>query len=99
VPQVYQRLQQEGYPVHYCRVPVTDGTAPSPATMDLMAEHMMQHGLAMPVVFNCQMGGGRTTTGMVMACLLHMAGSSQLNRISSKTTLQVRGAWQVPTHL
>uniref|UniRef100_A0A7S3QUH6 Tyrosine specific protein phosphatases domain-containing protein n=1 Tax=Dunaliella tertiolecta TaxID=3047 RepID=A0A7S3QUH6_DUNTE len=69
---VYSSLAHEGFAVKYVRVPVTDGTAPSYADFDAMVEAMVEWGRDDPMIFNCQMGIGRTTTGMVVASLVHM---------------------------
>ena len=56
--------------VHY---PQTDEQAPLPAALAQLLERV-RVGLAScedaDFVFNCQMGRGRTTTGMVTACLI-----------------------------
>eukprot|EP00475_Leptophrys_vorax_P003053 TRINITY_DN11766_c0_g1_i1.p1 TRINITY_DN11766_c0_g1~~TRINITY_DN11766_c0_g1_i1.p1 ORF type:complete len:864 (+),score=197.56 TRINITY_DN11766_c0_g1_i1:351-2594(+) len=57
----------------YARVPVTDEQAPLPETFDYIVQ-MCLGALERQVenvyfVFNCQMGRGRTTTGIVIACL------------------------------
>lgn len=44
------------------------------------------------LVFNCQMGRGRTTTGMVVATLIHLrrigaTGSSQLSKLLNDDVL------------
>ncbi|KAK9808828.1 hypothetical protein WJX72_004439 [[Myrmecia] bisecta] len=70
--EVYEALQRNGYHVQYYRVPMTDGTAPRESTFDVFYEHIKQAGPRDPIIFNCQMGAGRTTTGMVIACLVRM---------------------------
>eukprot|EP00197_Chlamydomonas_leiostraca_P007983 CAMPEP_0202863826 /NCGR_PEP_ID=MMETSP1391-20130828/4304_1 /ASSEMBLY_ACC=CAM_ASM_000867 /TAXON_ID=1034604 /ORGANISM="Chlamydomonas leiostraca, Strain SAG 11-49" /LENGTH=1425 /DNA_ID=CAMNT_0049543499 /DNA_START=116 /DNA_END=4393 /DNA_ORIENTATION=- len=69
--EVYASLATQGFAVQYCRVPVTDGTAPTLQDFDGVLQSIMQWGLENPVIFNCQMGIGRTTTGMVIASLVH----------------------------
>lgn len=64
-------VHQEGYQVHYARVAVTDEQAPIPAVFHEMEERVLtalRKGAA--CVWNCQMGRGRTTTGMVIAALV-----------------------------
>eukprot|EP00850_Spirogloea_muscicola_P002322 SM000009S23451 [mRNA] locus=s9:35424:44183:- [translate_table: standard] len=70
--EVYQRLQAEGYHVEYERVPITDGKAPKSRDFDVLATRIALAGRDTALVFNCQMGRGRTTTGTVIACLVHM---------------------------
>eukprot|EP00850_Spirogloea_muscicola_P022112 SM000277S10347 [mRNA] locus=s277:33301:42396:- [translate_table: standard] len=70
--EVYQRLQAEGYHVEYERVPITDGKAPKSRDFDVLATRIAPAGKDTALVFNCQMGRGRTTTGTVIACLVHM---------------------------
>jgi hypothetical protein len=70
--EVYQHLQQEGYPVDYERVPVTDEKSPKERDFDLLLRRLASAHPSTALVFNCQMGRGRTTTGMVVACLVHL---------------------------
>lgn len=67
--------QEGGASVEYYRVPIADETAPEEKDFDqLIAElrgNLAQPGVAF--VFNCQMGRGRTTTGMVSACIMAKA--------------------------
>ena len=68
--EVYEELRKEGYRVNYTRVPITDGASPSIALFDVFTQAVQAASQEDPMIFNCQMGGGRTTTGMVMACLI-----------------------------
>eukprot|EP00897_Mesotaenium_endlicherianum_P000190 jgi/Mesen1/10171/ME000076S09681 len=68
--EVYQSLQAEGYAVEYERVPITDGKAPKSRDFDALAQNIAAAGPSAALVFNCQMGRGRTTTGTVIACLV-----------------------------
>lgn len=47
----------------------TDGVAPREAAVDAVFQVVRAAAPADPIIFNCQMGAGRTTTGMVIACL------------------------------
>ncbi|KAI0649419.1 inositol hexakisphosphate-domain-containing protein [Trametes meyenii] len=70
---VYNLMAKEGYKVDYDRVAVTDEQAPLPGALSQLLARVrsgMQIGEAADFVFNCQMGRGRTTTGMVTACLI-----------------------------
>ncbi|CAI8615290.1 unnamed protein product [Vicia faba] len=75
--EVYQELQKEGYLVDYERVPVTDEKSPKELDFDLLVQKISQAKLNTEIIFNCQMGRGRTTTGMVIATLVY------LNRIGA----------------
>lgn len=62
-PQVYAELQQDGYDVDYVRVPLTDEKAPKEKDFDKLIKRCWSMPPGAAVVFNCQMGRGRTTTG------------------------------------
>ncbi|KAI0701913.1 inositol hexakisphosphate-domain-containing protein [Cerioporus squamosus] len=70
---VYNLMVQEGYKVDYGRVAVTDEQAPLPGALSQLLMRVrtgLQGGEAADFIFNCQMGRGRTTSGMVTACLI-----------------------------
>lgn len=70
---VFQQLVQlDGYNVDYLRVPVTDEKAPKEIDCDLLIRRCWKPEEGTSLVFNCQMGRGRTTTGMIIASLLHL---------------------------
>ena len=52
------------------RLPIVDEKAPSEQNFDDILGVLRQQGPETACVFNCQMGKGRTTTGMVIACLV-----------------------------
>lgn len=58
--------------MEYLRVPVTDEKAPKSADFAVLAGRAWQPPPGAALVFNCQMGRGRTTTGMIIASLLHL---------------------------
>ncbi|KAI0784287.1 inositol hexakisphosphate-domain-containing protein [Abortiporus biennis] len=68
---VFDLMVHEGYRVNYDRIAVTDEQAPLPDALSQML-HRVRSGLntASDFIFNCQMGRGRTTTGMITACLI-----------------------------
>ena len=68
--EVYEALSAVGYKVEYHRVPITDGSSPREHLFDLFYQGVRLAGPVAPVIFNCQMGAGRTTTGMVIASLV-----------------------------
>jgi hypothetical protein len=55
----------------YFRTPITDEQAPGPATLDdlVRALETARDAPSPVLVFNCQMGRGRTTTGLIIGCL------------------------------
>ncbi|RXK36343.1 hypothetical protein M231_06380 [Tremella mesenterica] len=70
--ELYDRVIRDGYRVDYQRVAITDEQAPLPATLQVLVNRIAQ-GMDDPTidfVFNCQMGRGRTTTGMIVASLV-----------------------------
>ena len=77
--EVYDELKKEGYRVQYYRLPLTDGEAPKETIFDVFYSHVKDVPPSDALIFNCQMGGGRTTTGMVIGCLIrmHTSGDSQ----------------------
>ncbi|EPQ54220.1 hypothetical protein GLOTRDRAFT_116807 [Gloeophyllum trabeum ATCC 11539] len=68
---VFDLVAHEGYKINYDRVAITDEQAPLPDALSQLYDRI-RTGLsnAGDFVFNCQMGRGRTTTGMVTACLI-----------------------------
>ena len=47
-----------------------DEKAPQEADLDAILDVLREQGPNTACVFNCQMGKGRTTTGMILACLV-----------------------------
>ena len=70
--QVFEALQGEGYRVTFVRVPLTDGTCPRPADFDLFYSAAAAAGPGDALIYTCQLGGGRTTTGMAIGTLLRV---------------------------
>ncbi|KAF8734647.1 hypothetical protein AX14_003198 [Amanita brunnescens Koide BX004] len=68
---VFELVQKEGYRIDYGRVAITDEQAPLPGALSQLLDRI-RAGLSQAgdFIFNCQMGRGRTTTGMVTACLI-----------------------------
>ncbi|KAF9510295.1 hypothetical protein BS47DRAFT_1373349 [Hydnum rufescens UP504] len=68
---VFEFMVAEGYRVDYARVAITDEQAPLPEALDQLI-HRVEGGYvhATHIIFNCQMGRGRTTTGMAAAVLI-----------------------------
>ncbi|XP_059625500.1 uncharacterized protein LOC132268723 isoform X2 [Cornus florida] len=70
--EVFRCLDSDGFPIKYARVPITDGKAPKSSDFDTLAMNIASASKDTALVFNCQMGRGRTTTGTVIACLLKL---------------------------
>ncbi|KAE9615911.1 hypothetical protein Lal_00017613 [Lupinus albus] len=83
--EVYEELQVEGYLVDYERVPVTDEKSPKELDFDILVQKISQADVNTEIIFNCQMGRGRTTTGMVIATLVYFnrIGASGIPRSNS----------------
>lgn len=69
---VFKSIEAEGYRVDYLRLPITDEQAPIPDVFDQIVERILGMECFTDAIFNCQMGRGRTTTGMVITCLMEM---------------------------
>ena len=59
------------FTARYYRTPITDEQAPSPAALDAMIRYLEEGTKEerRALMMNCQMGRGRTTTGLIIACL------------------------------
>ncbi|PWN50330.1 hypothetical protein IE53DRAFT_369000 [Violaceomyces palustris] len=69
--EVYELMQKEGFKVDYARLAITDEQAPVPKVFSQLEERVIKALMTgSSCVFNCQMGRGRTTTGMVIASLV-----------------------------
>ncbi|KAL7112367.1 hypothetical protein ACP275_04G000100 [Erythranthe tilingii] len=82
--EVYEELTHH-YLVDYERVPVTDEKSPKEQDFDILVHKISKANVRTEIIFNCQMGRGRTTTGMVIATLIyiHRIGASGIPRTSS----------------
>ncbi|KAL6297864.1 inositol hexakisphosphate-domain-containing protein [Sparassis latifolia] len=70
---VFDLMVREDYKVDYARIAVTDEQAPLPDALWQLLERVrsgLVSGRVSDFFFNCQMGRGRTTTGMIAACLI-----------------------------
>ncbi|KAG1893242.1 inositol hexakisphosphate-domain-containing protein [Suillus fuscotomentosus] len=68
---VFNLMAREGFKINYGRVAITDEQAPLPDALSQLLERVRSgYPEADDFIFNCQMGRGRTTTGMVTACLI-----------------------------
>ncbi|GLI60364.1 hypothetical protein VaNZ11_002488 [Volvox africanus] len=83
--ELYDNLASQGFAVKYFRVPVTDGTSPSGDDFEFILGSILDWGLENPVIFNCQLGIGRTTTGMVIAGLVHLYSTGSLSSVAERS--------------
>ena len=86
---IFESLQSEGYPIEYVRIPVTDGRAPRTSDIDDIVSQAAFTDPGTLLVFNCQGGAGRTTTGMVIGSLLHLRKQSKLTRLPPSLVLSL----------
>lgn len=88
--QVYMELQTK-FSVDYERIPVTDEKSPKEQDFDTLFDRISKADLKTEIIFNCQMGRGRTTTGMVIATLIYFnrIGASGIPRTNSIGTVSV----------
>ncbi len=63
-------IAANGYDVEYLRVPVTDEKAPKTSDFAILAARAWDPPEGAALMYNCQMGRGRTTTGMIIASLI-----------------------------
>ena len=69
------------------RMPIVDEKAPRECDFDAMLSELKGTDANTACVFNCQMGKGRTTTGMIVACLVRDVLSAN---VPSYPPMQVR---------
>ena len=70
--EAYKQIEKEGYKIKYFRVPVTDERAPEPKDFDDLLNIIKDIDIKNThLIFNCQMGRGRTTTGTIIASLVN----------------------------
>ncbi|KAH9998939.1 inositol hexakisphosphate-domain-containing protein [Russula vinacea] len=68
---VFDLMAKEGYKIDYGRIAIV---SPLPGALSQLLERVTStYESAGDFIFNCQMGRGRTTTGMVTACLIATA--------------------------
>ncbi|KAI8809960.1 inositol hexakisphosphate-domain-containing protein [Cladochytrium replicatum] len=67
--EVFRSIEAEGFRVNYLRIPVTDEQTPIPDVFNQLVDRLLNINNQTDVLFNCQMGRGRTTSGTVIACL------------------------------
>jgi len=77
---LYEQIKHldEAFKLDYARMPIVDEKAPRECDFDNMLISLKEVGQDTACVFNCQMGKGRTTTGMIVACLVRDVLSGEL---------------------
>eukprot|EP00931_Biecheleriopsis_adriatica_P077155 TRINITY_DN50774_c0_g1_i1.p1 TRINITY_DN50774_c0_g1~~TRINITY_DN50774_c0_g1_i1.p1 ORF type:complete len:441 (+),score=99.75 TRINITY_DN50774_c0_g1_i1:53-1375(+) len=70
VRSVADKLIAEGYPLVFHRVPITDENTPELKDFDQLLQCLASADPSTGLIFNCQLGRGRTTTGMAVALML-----------------------------
>ncbi|KAJ8748544.1 hypothetical protein K2173_003445 [Erythroxylum novogranatense] len=78
-----EELQREDYLFDYERVPITDEKAPEEGDFDTLVDRIYKADFKTQIIFNCQMGRGRTTTGMVIATLVYLNRIGALGKFSN----------------
>lgn len=52
--EVFEKLESDGFPIKYARVPITDGKAPKSSDFDTLAMNISSASKDTAFVFNCQ---------------------------------------------
>ena len=66
----------------YFRIPITDEQSPKPSAFDAILDIVAATKITSHIVFNCQMGRGRTTTGLVVASATRLRMIGALKKIA-----------------
>eukprot|EP00090_Calanus_glacialis_P007964 TRINITY_DN16343_c0_g1_i1.p1 TRINITY_DN16343_c0_g1~~TRINITY_DN16343_c0_g1_i1.p1 ORF type:complete len:528 (-),score=123.39 TRINITY_DN16343_c0_g1_i1:295-1878(-) len=68
---IYDTMRESGFAgLTVNRIPITEERAPAEYCFDMMLDILKNEPASVPCVFSDQMGRGRTTLGMVIACLI-----------------------------
>ena len=71
VKSIYDAMKEKGFPnLVNQRCPVNEDRAPGEECFDIMIEMLKKEPASTPCIFSDQMGRGRTTLGMIIACLI-----------------------------
>merc|ERR1712012_871587 len=69
--EIYNSLKENGFDnLLTFRIPVTEENSAGEDCFDMMVEGLKNEPASTPVIFSDQMGRGRTTTGMIVGCLI-----------------------------
>jgi len=81
-------FQGEGHgKIQFLRVPITDEQAPIPEVFDIIHERAKLANDNTDLFFNCQMGRGRTTTGMIISSITEITASYLSGKYLLKSNL------------
>ena len=93
-----------GYDVDYLRVPVTDEKAPKTSDFAILAARAWDPPEGAALMYNCQMGRGRTTTGMIIASLIILrrrlsdSKGKRRQRLCTRASGKLLGVTEQPDH-
>jgi len=62
--------KKKDFNLSFGRLPIPDEKSPLPKDFDDLVNRLKDQSQDTPTIFNCQMGKGRTTTGMIVACIV-----------------------------
>ena len=86
MPEIFAFLKNSEFPrMHYFRIPVTAEDSPEPADFDFILHVICSIPIErLVLIFNCQIGAGRSTTGTVIAAqVINWLKSEAIHRPSS----------------
>merc|ERR1711970_690982 len=64
------KTEEDKGELSYVLVPVVEERAPDESCFDILVDSLKNEPASTQCVFSCQMGRGRTTLGMIIACLV-----------------------------
>ena len=68
---IYASLRENGFPLLVAqRCPVNEDCAPGEECFDIIVDLLKNEPASTPCIFSDMMGRGRTTLGMIVACLI-----------------------------
>jgi len=77
------KTEEDKGELSYVLVPVVEERAPDESCFDILVDSLKNEPASTQCVFSCQMGRGRTTLGMVVACLIkEIQVTSELRRMA-----------------
>merc|ERR1711860_363470 len=89
--EVYEMLANK-YNIVHCRVPITDEMAPKIVDFELITNVVRNSPSNAEIIFNCQMGRGRTTTGLSIATAVRLWKRNELFSFHNEFELLVEKA-------
>ena len=84
VDELFGQMQAEAMPVHYTRVPVGEDAAPSERGFEALLEACLRFDATAALVFACRDGVTRTSTGMVVGCVVWRVRNGELPEFLSR---------------